>query len=138
MVKQNVMYQINQNKHYLTRSNRSFYSNLSETKSVSQEIKSACKLAKRCYDKFEKSNFEDGIVLERFRTTGGGWKFWALKVRQALFQWFIYVRASRKARLSKSFLLLKAKPFYKYCLQQYQDTNGLKPGNFNMEHWTKN
>jgi len=36
---------------YLTKAVWSFYSNLSNAKSDSQETKKACKLAKRCYEK---------------------------------------------------------------------------------------
>ena len=128
---------------YLTRAARGFYSNFSEAKSDSQEIKNACKLAERCYEKLEKGDFEDGAALKRFRTTGGGRKSRAPEVRETLFQWFIDVRTSLKARLPKSLFLLKAKKFYDDWLQQHPDTpeekkfnfqtNGLKAGNWNME-----
>ena len=87
---------------YLTRAIRSFCSNLSEAKSGSQEIKNACKLAKRRYEKLEKGDSEDGIASKKFRTTGGDRKSRAPEVRKALFQWFINVRTSLKARLPKS------------------------------------
>ena len=45
-----------QPKQDLKRAFRSFYSNLSEAKSDSQEIKNVCKLAKRCYEKFWKGH----------------------------------------------------------------------------------
>ena len=59
---------------------------LSEAKSDSQEIKNACKLAKRCYEKLKKGDFEDGLALKKFRTTGGGRKSRAPEVREVLFQ----------------------------------------------------
>ena len=79
---------------YLTRAVRSFYSNLREAKSDSQELKNACKLAKRCYKKSENGDFEDGVALKKFWTTGGGRKSRALELREALFQWFIDARIS--------------------------------------------
>ena len=88
---------------YLTRAVRSFYSNLSGAKSDSQEIKNACKLAKRCYEKLKRGDSEDGAALKTFRTTGGGRKSRAPEVREALFQWFIDVRTSLNALLPKSF-----------------------------------
>ena len=106
----------------MIRAVRSFYSNLSEAKSDSQEIKNTCKLAKSCYEKLEKGDFEDGVALKKFRTTGGGRKSQAPEVREALFQWFIDVRTSLKARLPKSLFLLKAKKFYDDWLQQHLDT----------------
>ena len=42
---------------YLTRAVRSFYFDL--------EIKYACKLAKRCYEKLEKGDFEEGVALKK-------------------------------------------------------------------------
>ena len=84
----------NQTKHgYLTKAVRSFYSNLSNAKSDSQEIKKACKLAKRCYEKLERGDFEDGTSSKKFRSSGGGRKSRAPEVRDALFQWFIDVKA---------------------------------------------
>ena len=44
---------------YVTAAVRSFYSNLKNSKSDSQEMKNACKLAKRCYEKLEQGDFED-------------------------------------------------------------------------------
>ena len=58
-----VSYQLKQG--YLTRAVPSFYSNLNEAKSDSQEIKNACKLPKRCYEKLEKGNFEEGVALKK-------------------------------------------------------------------------
>lgn len=60
---------------YLTRVVRSFYSNLSEAKSDSQEIKNTCKLAKWCYKKLQGGDFQVGVALKKFQTTGGGRKF---------------------------------------------------------------
>ena len=70
----------------------------------------------------EKGDFEVGVALKKFRTTGGGRKSRTLEVREALFQWFIDVRTSLKARLPKSLFLLKAKKFYEDWLQQHPDT----------------
>ena len=86
----------------MTRAVQSFYSNLSEAKSDNQEIKNNSKLAKWCYEKLEKGDFEGGIALKMFWTTGDGQKSQGLKVREALLQWFIDVRTSLKARLPKS------------------------------------
>ena len=107
---------------YLTKAVRSFYSNLRNAESDSQETKKACKLAKRCYEKLERGDFEDGTSSKKFRSSGGGRKSRAPEVRDALFQWFIDVRTSLKARLPKSLFVLKAKEYYKDWLQQYPGT----------------
>jgi len=70
---------------YLTKAVRSFYSNLSNAKSDSRETKKACKLAKRCYEKLERGDFEDGTSSKKFRSSGGGRKSRAPEVRDALF-----------------------------------------------------
>ena len=76
-------------------------------------MKDACKFAKR---------FEDGVAKKKFRSFGGFRKAHALEVREALFQWFVGVRASLKARLPKALFLLQAKKFYADYLQQYPHT----------------
>ena len=53
-------------------------------KSDSQEIKNACKLSKRCYEKLQKSDFEGDVALKKFRTTDGGRKPRAPETREAL------------------------------------------------------
>ena len=91
---------------YLTKAVRSFYLKLSNAKSDSQELKKACKLAKRCYEKLERGDFEDGTSSKKFRFSGGGRKSRAPEVRDAIFQWFIDVRTSVKARLPRSLFVL--------------------------------
>ena len=49
---------------YVTAAVQSFYSDLKNSKSDSQEMKNVCKLAKRCYEKLEQGDFEDGENIE--------------------------------------------------------------------------
>ena len=107
---------------YLTKAVRSFYVNLKDALSDSQEMKNACKVAKRCYEKLENGDFEDGVSRKKFRSLGGGRKARAVEVREELFQWFIDVRTSLNARLPKSLFLLQAKKLYEDWLQQHPDT----------------
>ena len=51
---------------YLSKAVRNFLSNLKESKSDSQDMKSACKFAKRCLEKLENGDFEDGIAKNGF------------------------------------------------------------------------
>ena len=98
---------------YVTAAVHSFYSNLKNSKSDSQEMKNACKLAKRCYEKLEQGNFEDGASSKKYR---------APEVREALFEWFVDVRTRLKVRLPKFLFQLKAKGFYEDWLQQNPGT----------------
>ena len=75
-------------------------------------MKNACKYAKGCVEKLKNGDFEDGVPKKKFRSVGGGRKAHALEVREELFQWFVDVRTSLKARLPKALFLLQAKKFY--------------------------
>ena len=59
------MYQIHQNKEYLTKAVQEFYSNMEDVKSDSQEMKNTNKLAKRCYEKLENEEFEDDVSKKK-------------------------------------------------------------------------
>lgn len=108
---------------YITKAVRTFYSNLKDVKSDSPQIKNACKLAKRCLDKLKNGEFEDGVAKKKFRSVGGGRKYRAVEVREALFAWFIDVRSSLKARLPKSLFLIQAKKLYGEWLQHHPETS---------------
>ena len=47
---------------YLSKALQNFYSNLKEAKSDSQDMKNACKFAKRCLEKLENGDLEDGVA----------------------------------------------------------------------------
>ena len=59
------------------------------------------------------------VLLKNFRSLGGGRKGHGLEVREALYQWFVDVRTSLKARLPKNLFLLQSKKFYADWLQQH-------------------
>ena len=104
---------------YLTKAVRSFYTNLATAKSDCREMVNACKFAKRCLEKLERGDFEEGAPKKKFRSAGGGRKAPAVEVREALFQWFVDVRTSLKARLPRSLFLLQAKKLYDEWLLQH-------------------
>ena len=80
--------------------------NLKNSKSDSQEMKNACKVAKRRYEKLEQGDFEDGASSKKYRAVGGGCKSRAPEVREAFFEWFVDARTSLKARLPKTLFKL--------------------------------
>ena len=59
-----------------------------------QEIKNGCKVAKRCYEKWESADLDDGASKKKFRPFGGGPKPHAGEFRDELFQWFVDVHAT--------------------------------------------
>ena len=95
----------------MTRAVRSFCSNLSEVKSDSQEIKNACKLAKRCYEKLEKGDFEDGVTLKKVSDYRCWPKIMSSGNKGGFLSMIFDVRTS-----------LTAKKFYKDWLQRHPDT----------------
>jgi len=107
---------------YLAKAVRSFYVNLKDVLSNSQEMKNVCKVAKRCYEKLGNGDFEDCVSRKKFRSLGGGQKAFAVEVRNELFQWFIDVRTSLNARLPKALFPLQANKIYEDWLQQHPDT----------------
>ena len=107
---------------YLAKVARSFYVNLKDDLSNSQEEKNAFNVAKRCYEKLENGDFEDGVSRKTFRSLGDGQKARAVEVRDELFQWFIDVRTSLNARLPKALFPLQANKIYEDWLQQHPDT----------------
>ena len=59
---------------YLAKAVRSFYVNLKDVLSNSEEMKNACKVGKSCYGKLDNGDFEDGVSRKTFRSLGGGRK----------------------------------------------------------------
>ena len=73
------------------------------------------KLAKRCHDKLLNGDFDnEEPSKKRFRQEIGGRKCKAPEVRQAMFEWFVDVRGTRKGRLP-------IKMFRSKCLKVYEE-----------------
>ena len=78
----------------------------------------ACKLTTRCYK--NKIKNDDTLAVEpsnkKFRAPGGGRKVRVLDVRESLFEWFLDVRTSSKARLPRTLFEMKYEEIYKTWL----------------------
>ena len=77
-------------------------------------MKKSAKLGKCCYDQ-QMRNQLDIVELpteSKFCNTDAGRKLTAPEVREALYDWFIDVRGSLKARLPRSLFKTQAKFFY--------------------------
>ena len=77
-------------------------------------IKKAVKRGKRCYDQQMKNQFEikEPPTKSKFRNPGGGRKVTVPENGEALYDYFIDVRGSLKARLPRSLFKAQASFFY--------------------------
>ena len=107
---------------YVTRAVREFYSDLKNVKHDDINLKIACKFGKWCYDRLISSENSCEISIEpsklQYRKPGAGRKATIPDVREALFEWFIDVRGTLKARLPRKMFKTQCKLFYEQWLAQ--------------------
>ena len=94
---------------------RDFYPNLRNAKWNDPIFRRALEMARRCL----KADVEDKEPpKKRYRREGGGSKKKAPEVREALFEWFIDVRAVFKKYLPKKLFVAKARDMYQTWINQ--------------------
>ena len=80
---------------------REFYSDPKDVKHDNPTLTKALKLGKRCLNQVEAD--EDAVTAppskSKYRQTGGGRKLTIADIRQVLFEWFVDIRGTLKARL---------------------------------------
>ena len=93
---------------------REYYSDLEVLKNDDSIIKKAVKRGKRYYDQQMKNQFEikEPPTKSKFRDPGGGRKVTVPENREALYDYFIDVRGSLKARLPRSLFKAQTSFFY--------------------------
>ena len=120
---------------FVAKAVRNFYSDLKDVRNDDENFDRALKLAKRSYQEIDK--LRDGSTHEpkKKRAFGGGRKVKAPEVKEALFNWFIYVLESLKGRLPRRLFKLKANQLYGDWLMNNPtpEKEMLKFGN----HWIK-
>ena len=95
---------------------RGFYPDLKNVKHNDPNLESAIKLRKRCCENVASN--ENTCIIDaqpsksKYRKPGGGRKATIPDVREALFEWFIDVRSSLKARLPRKMFKTQCKVFY--------------------------
>ena len=108
---------------YVARAVREFYSDLKDIKHDNPTLIKALKLGKRCLNQVEAD--EDSVTAppskSKYRQTGGGRKLTTPDVRQVLFQWFLDIRGTLKARLPRKIFTTQCKFFYEQWLAQQPD-----------------
>ena len=89
--------------------------------STSSDYKSCIKFVRRCEELLttRQCDIEGNDVSNKFRVAGAGAPKKAIDLRNELFQHFIDIRSSLKARLPKNIFQAKARSLYtEYCKLQ--------------------
>ena len=103
-------------KGYIARAAREFYLDLKNVKHNDPNLESVIKLGKRCYENV--AGNENTCIIgaqpskSKYRKPGGGRKATIPNVREALFEWFVGVRSSLKARFPRKMFKTQCKAFY--------------------------
>ena len=100
----------------MTRAVREIYSDLKDVKHNDPDLSNALKLGKWCLDSLEASDFTESPTKVKFHQAGGGRKKSVPEVHEAMYDWFIDIRSSLKARLTKSMFKAQCKIFYEQWL----------------------
>ena len=91
-------------------------------KSDSQEIKNACKLAKRCYEKLEKGDFEDGVALKKVSDYRWWPKIMSSGSKGGFLSMIYWCQNQSDSTAAKISFSADCQKFYKDWLQQHPDT----------------
>ena len=124
---------------YLARGVREYYSDLNGLKNDDPVMKKAVKLGKRCYGNqiASQCDIKKPPTKSKFRNPGGGRKVTAPEVREALYDLFIDIRGSLKARLPRSLFKAQAKVFYDNWWSQQSDEVKKQPPLVFSNKWIK-
>ena len=116
---------------YIARAVRDFYPDLRNVKHNDPNLQAAVKLGKRCHEQLLNSEstckINVGPSKSKYRKPGAGRRTTIPDLREALFNWFIDIRSTLKARLPPKCLKLNVKSFM---------TNGW-PNNARKSLWKK-
>lgn len=97
---------------YKAKTVREMFPDMKDEKSDTADYKSCVKFVGRC----EEFDIEGNDVANKFRAAGAGARKKCPSVRKELFEFFIDIRSSLKARLPKKIFLAKAASLYNdYC-----------------------
>ena len=97
---------------------REYYDDLKEVKAVDRKLVNALKLGKCCLALVDQPESELSAppTKSKYRQPGGGRKVAVPEVRKALYNWFIDVTETLKARLPKSMFKAQATLLYNQWL----------------------
>ena len=96
----------------MARAVREFYSDLKDVKHNDPDLSNALKLGKRCINSLEANDFTESPTKVKFCQARGGRKKSVPEVREAMYDWFVDIRSSLKARLPKAMFKAQCKIFY--------------------------
>ena len=104
----------------MARAEREYYSDLKDVKHNDPGLSNALKLGKRCLDSLEADDLTEPPTKVNFRQAVRGSKKSVPEVCETMYNWFIDIRSSLKARLPKSMFKAPCKIFYEQCLSQQE------------------
>ena len=96
----------------MARTVREFYSDLKDVKYNDPDLSNVLKLGKRCIDSLEANDFTESPTKVNFRQARGGRKKSVPEVRESMYDWFVDIRSSLKARLPEAMFKAQCKIFY--------------------------
>ena len=105
---------------YLAKAVREFFPDLKNLKHNDPSLERALKLGKRCYESLNNDDITEPPTKVRFCQPGGGRKKSIPNVREAMYDWFIDIRSSLKARLPKAMFKSQCKLLYDEWLSQQE------------------
>ena len=105
---------------YTVRTVWEFYSDLKDVKHNDPDLTNALKLGKQYLDSLEAYDFTERPTKIKFRQEGGSRKKSVPEVREAMYDWFIDIRSSLKARHAKSMFKAQCKIFHKQWQSQQE------------------
>ena len=115
------------------------FPDMKDEKSDTSDYKSCIKLVGRCEELLKNGSFniEGNAIGTKFRIQGAGAPKKFPSVRKELFEFFIDIRSSLKARLPKKIFLAKARSIYEnYC--EWQRQEGIEPEKLSFSNrWLK-
>ena len=127
---------------YIARAVRDFYPDLRNVKHNDPNLQAAVKLGKRCHEQLLNSEstceINVGPSKSKYRKPGAGRRTTIPDVREALFDWFIDIRSTLKARLPRKMFKTQCQVFYDKWLAQQPEEIPVEKRIVFSKRWIKN
>ena len=135
-------YEASKNKRggYLAPAVREFYPDLKKVKHDDPLLEKAIKMATRAMKRAASEDFdmESDPQKKKYRAEGGGRKTTHASVRIKMYEWFIDVRGTLKARLPRTLFKSQCEVFYEEWLSQQKEPVPEEERPVFSNHWIRN
>ena len=127
---------------YIARAVRDFYPDLRNVEHDDPNLQAVVKLGKRCHEQLLNSEstceINVGPSKSKYRKPGAGRRTTIPDVREALFDWFIDIRSTLKARLPRKMFKTQCQVFYDKWLAQQPEEIPVEKRIVFSNRWIKN